>query len=89
MGTGHNGHAVCRICGAELRMLTFAKRNMMGLCRAWRNRHEPACSKRTPAQRRSWAKKYAGADSVDSSITVDIGHPAFQDSASADTQSGG
>ena len=79
MGVGHNGHSTCRICGSQLRMHTIFKRNMMGLCRAWRNRHEATCEKRTPAQRRAWAKKYAGRDSTESSLTVDLDHPAFHD----------
>lgn len=80
MGVGHNGHSACRICGAQIRMHTIFKRNMMGLCRAWRNRHEAACEKKTPAQRRAWAKKYIGKDCIESSLTVDLDHQAFQDS---------
>ena len=79
MGSGHNGHAVCRICGAQLRMLTIFPRSMMGLCKAWRGRHERACAKKTPAQRRAWARKYADQDLTESSLIVDLEHPAFQD----------
>lgn len=79
MGAGHNGHAVCRICGAQLVIKSLIKRSMMGLCKAWRNRHEIACAKKTPAQRRAWAKKYADLEYGEGSMSVDLEHPAFQD----------
>ena len=37
------------------------------------------CEKRTPAQRRAWAKKYVGLDTTESSIVVDLTHPGFVD----------
>ncbi len=80
MGVSNTGSTYCRICGAEYRLFTIFNRDMQGLCRAWRGRHERACKKKTPAQRRAWAKKYEGLDSTESSLTVDLTHPGFQES---------
>nr|CEK42272.1 hypothetical protein PQBR57_0319 [Pseudomonas fluorescens SBW25] len=33
---------------------------------------------KTPGERRSWAKKYVGKDTTESSLTVDLDHPGFQ-----------
>lgn len=79
MGVSTTGQSRCRHCGAEYRLFTIFNRDMQGLCKAWRGRHERTCSSRTPAQRRAWAKKYVGLDSTDSSLTVDLEHAGFQD----------
>ena len=73
------GHAHCAYCGADFRLFTIFNRDMQGLCKAWKNRHERRCKTRTPDQRRKWAKPYAGKDRVDSSIVVDLDHPGFKD----------
>ena len=79
MGVSNSANAYCRVCGAEFSLFTIFNRDMRGFCKAWRTRHERACKDRTPAQRRAWAKKYAGLDSTESSIIVDLEHPAFLD----------
>lgn len=79
MGTDNVGVSRCRHCGAELRLFTIFNRDMQGLCKAWRSRHEHGCQTRTPAQRRKWARKYTGKDHVDSALTVDLDHPGFRD----------
>ena len=76
--SGH-GVACCRTCGAQFRLVTIHKRDMEGLCKAWRKRHERVCKERTPTGRRKWASKYAGKMQWESSITLDLCHPAFQD----------
>ncbi|MCO2528542.1 hypothetical protein IPC1147_34005 [Pseudomonas aeruginosa] len=75
----NSGSARCRACGAELRLFSISNRDMQGLCRAWRGRHERACKSRTPAQRRAWAKKYVSSDPDDTNLTVDLDHAGFQD----------
>jgi hypothetical protein len=79
MGVNTTGIAICRYCGADFRLHTIFNRDMQGLCRAWKERHERACSKRTPAKRRAWARKYVGQDHHESSLTVDLEHPGFND----------
>jgi len=75
----NTGSSRCRYCGAEYRLFTIFNRDMQGLCKAWKGRHERACKNKTPTQRRAWAKKYAGKDSTENSITVELEHPGFQD----------
>ncbi|PWD01895.1 hypothetical protein CX658_18185 [Pseudomonas amygdali pv. lachrymans] len=75
----NTGSSRCGICGAEYRLFTIFNRDMQGLCKAWKGRHERACVSKTPAQRRAWAKKYAGKNFTESSITVELEHPGFQD----------
>lgn len=79
MGNRNTGFSRCRFCGAEYRLFTIFNRDMQGLCKAWRRRHERGCEKKTPAQRRKWAMKYVGLDVSDSSLTVDLDHPGFKD----------
>lgn len=76
MSNAH-GFAYCQYCGAEYRLFTIFNRDMQGLCKAWKQRHERRCATRTPAERRKWAKPYVGKDRVDSSIVVDMAHPGF------------
>jgi hypothetical protein len=71
----NQGCSTCRYCGATYRMFTIFDKNLQGLTRAWRNRHERKCAQRTPAQRTKWAKKYLHDDS---SITVDLEHEGFR-----------
>lgn len=73
------GYACCKHCGAEYRLFTIFNRDMQGLCKGWKRRHERGCEKRSPAQRRQWAKPYVGKDKLDSSIVVDLSNPGFQD----------
>ncbi|OPE29615.1 hypothetical protein APB26_34345 [Pseudomonas aeruginosa] len=75
----NTGSARCRACGAELRLFSISNRDMQGLCRAWRGRHERVCKGRTPAQRRAWALKYVTKDPDDTNLTVDLDHSGFQD----------
>jgi len=72
-----NGVACCRHCGAQYRLVTIFSRDMEGLCKGWRKRHERVCVVRTPAERLKWAAKYAGKAQWESSLTVDLGHPGF------------
>lgn len=53
-------------------------KDMQGLCKVWKRRHEQGCAERTPADRLKWAKKYIGKGTSESSITVDIDHPGFK-----------
>lgn len=77
---GNNtGYAECTHCGSEYRLFTIFNRDMQALCKIWKRRHERSCSKRTPAERRAWARKYEGKDSSESSMVVDLEHPGFQD----------
>lgn len=78
MGVSNTGSSTCQHCGAVYRLFTIHNRDMQGLCKAWKNRHEQTCANRTPPQRRAWAKKYAGLDTTESSLTVDLEHPGFQ-----------
>lgn len=73
------GQATCRHCGATFRLFTIFNRSMDGLCKVWKERHERGCAKRTPKQRRAWARPYVGLTRVESSITVELGHPGFAD----------
>lgn len=79
MGINSTGNASCQFCGAEYRLFTIFNRDIQGLCKVWKRRHERACGKRTPAQRRQWARKYAGKDSTESSLTVDLSNAGFVD----------
>lgn len=67
----------CSHCGAEFHLFTISNRDMAGLCRVWRRKHERRCKDRTPQERRKWAKPYVGKERVDSSIVVDMAHPGF------------
>lgn len=71
------GYACCSYCGAEYRLFTIFKKDMNGLAKAWKWRHERKCSRRTPAQRVKWAKPYVGKDRYESSLVVDLEHPGF------------
>lgn len=73
------GYSRCNYCGAQYRLVTIFKRDMEGLCKGWLKRHERSCANKTPAQRRSWAKKYEGKMQWESSITVDLEHPGFKE----------
>lgn len=79
MGINNTGYACCKHCGAEFRLFTIFNRDMQGLCKVWKRRHERACAKRTPAQRRHWARPYAGKDQSESSLTVNLSHAGFGD----------
>ena len=85
MGISNTGFSSCKHCGAEYRLFTIFNRDMQGLCRAWKRRHENRCAKRTPAERRAWAKKYVGLDTTESSITLDLQHEGFQDATACHT----
>lgn len=78
----NTGSSRCLYCGAEYRLFTIFNRDMQGLCKAWKGRHERACENKTAAQRRAWAKKYVGRDFTESSITVEMEHPGFRDANS-------
>lgn len=77
------GSAVCNHCGACFRLFTIFNRDMQGLCKAWKRRHERACAARTPSERRKWARKYDGKDSLGSSLTLDPAHSGFQELGTA------
>ena len=78
MAVDNCGQATCAHCGAEYRLFTIFNRDMGGLCRAWKSKHERACATRTPDQRRKWAKPYIGKDRYESSIVVDLDHEGFK-----------
>jgi len=80
MGTNNTGMACCKHCGAEFRLFTIFNRDVQALCKIWKGRHERACAERSPAQRRTWAKKYEGKGAGDSSLTVDLSHAGFNES---------
>lgn len=83
MGVNSVGTATCRHFGAVYRLFTFFNRDMQGLCKVWRRRHERGCQARTPAERRKWARRYiALAD--ESSITIDLTHPGMMDTQPAE-----
>lgn len=75
------GSASCVHCGATFRLFTIFKKDMQGLCRAWKRRHERVCAWRSHSERRKWARKYEGKTSLDSSLTVDISHPGFKEAS--------
>lgn len=77
MGVNNTGYACCDHCGAEFRLFTIFNRDMQGLAKVWKRRHERACAKRTPAQRLAWARPYVGKDRTDSSIVVHTSHAGF------------
>jgi hypothetical protein len=78
MGIENLGFAVCQHCGSQFRLFTIFNRDMGGLCKAWRNRHEPACANRTPSQRLAWARPYIGKNRTESSLVVDVAHDGFK-----------
>ncbi len=82
MGASSTGFAFCTHCGAQFRLFTIMNRDMEGLCKAWKGRHERACKKRSPAERRKWARPYVDKSSIESSILVDLTHTGFQDQVS-------
>lgn len=77
MGTNSTGFARCRHCGAEYRLFTIFNRDMQGLAKAWKQKHERGCAKRTAHQRRAWAKPFLGKDQNESSLVVDMTHAGF------------
>lgn len=77
MGVGNTGMSYCNHCGAQFRLFSIMNKDMQGLCKVWKKRHERGCAAKTPAQRVKWAKKFIGKDKVESSITVDMNHPGF------------
>ncbi|MHA6823960.1 hypothetical protein ACQUKI_20850 [Ralstonia pseudosolanacearum] len=79
MGINTTGYACCQHCGAEYRLFTIFNRDMQGLCKVWKQRHERTCAKKTPMQRRWWARKYQGKDQWDSALTVDMNHKGFKE----------
>lgn len=81
MSVNNFGQATCSHCGAEYRLFTIFNRDMQGLCKAWKGRHERTCSKRTPAERKKWANKYEGKDRNESAIVVDLSHDGFKEPA--------
>ncbi|WP_297500045.1 hypothetical protein [Ferrovum sp.] len=77
MSVNNFGSSTCTYCGAEYRLFTVFNRDMQGLTKAWKARHERKCAKRTPEQRLKWAAPYIGKDKIDSSIVVDPNHAGF------------
>lgn len=83
MAINNFGYSFCTHCGAEFRLFTIFNRDMQGLAKAWKRRHEHGCAKRTPAQRLQWAKRYAGKDKHESSIVVDLNNSGFRSAEAA------
>lgn len=77
MSVNNLGMSRCSHCGAEFRLFSIFNRDMQGLCKAWKGRHEFACKNRTPEQRLKWARPYMGKDRYESSIVVDLHHEGF------------
>lgn len=73
----NSASAVCRHCGAEFHLFTIFNRDMNGLCKVWKRKHERACKDRSPDARRRWARKYVGKTRIESSIVVNMHHPGF------------
>lgn len=82
----NSGTATCRCCGAHYHLHSISGKDMMALCRSWRNRHEAKCSARTPKERMAWAKKYVGNVYGEDSLVVDMEHPGFQDGRGSGTE---
>jgi hypothetical protein len=78
MAIDNLGFASCSHCGAEFRLFTIFNRDMGGLCKAWKRKHEFKCKDRTPEQRLKWAKPYIGKNRHESSIVVDLGNKGFK-----------
>ncbi|MCM2547248.1 hypothetical protein [Burkholderia glumae] len=79
MGINNMGYACCKFCDAEFRLFTISNRDMQALCKVWKRRHERVCAKKSPAQRRAWARPYIGKDSGERSLTVDLSHAGFNE----------
>jgi hypothetical protein len=77
MSLNNQGMSYCTHCGAQFRLFSIFNKDMQGLCKVWKRRHEFVCAKRTPAQRLVWAKPYIGKTRIESSITVDLEHEGF------------
>jgi hypothetical protein len=77
MSINNLGFSYCDHCGAEFRLFSIFNRDMQGLCKVWKRRHERACKNRTSEQRLKWAKPYIGKDRYEGSIVVDVNHPGF------------
>lgn len=77
MGVNNLGMSRCKHCGAEYRLFSISNRDMQGLTKAWKIRHERTCSRKTPRQRLNWARPFIGKSTLDSSITVDLTHQGF------------
>lgn len=73
------GMSYCSYCGTQYRLFTIFNKNMQGLTKAWKTRHERTCRHRSPEQRRAWARKYEGLGMLDSAITVELSHKGFQE----------
>jgi hypothetical protein len=80
------GESRCQHCGAVFRLFTIFNRDMQGLCKAWKQKHERVCAKRSPEARLKWSKKYVGLDKTESSIVIDLGHPGFGLQETTDTK---
>jgi hypothetical protein len=78
MGINNTGSATCKHCGSEFHLFSIFNRDMQGLAKAWKRRHERGCAERTAKQRLAWARPYLGKDRCESSIVIDPGHPGFQ-----------
>ncbi len=79
MGINNSASAYCRHCGSEYHLFTIFNRDMGGLVKVWKRRHEFACAKRSPAQRRRWAKKYLNRPEGESALIVHPDHPGLND----------
>ncbi len=79
MGCNNTGKSICQHCGATFSLFSIFNKDMQALCKIWRTRHERVCKDKSPRERRKWAKKYIGKDSVESSLTVDLAHPGFNE----------
>lgn len=53
----NSGQSTCKFCGATYKLFSISNRDMQGLTKAWKRKHERVCEKRTPKQRLAWAKK--------------------------------
>ena len=73
----NSGFSICQYCGSEYRLFTIHNKNMQGLTKAWKRRHERACQKRSPDQRRKWSSKYVGKSRLESPVVVDLYHVGY------------
>lgn len=72
-----NAWEACKHCGASLRLHSIFDRNLSGLARYWKIKHERVCVWRTPRERMKWARRFLKRG-YDTSITIDEQHPGMR-----------
>ena len=75
MGYSLTASATCPHCGATYHAVTVHNKDMRFVVKAWKKRHKIECEKRTPADRRKFAKRKRKTDA----ITFNFEHPGMVD----------